>query len=119
MSRKTKLPVVQRIDGNPVESEKTWIRGPYRVRPLRERFRMCRTCIRERGRNIRDRRRAGLPSPPRSTGPRKLTDEQVAQIRKMRAEGATYRRVASTFRISLHTVWQICKNKTWRPKNSD
>jgi hypothetical protein len=76
--------------------------------------RFCRTCIRERGNTARDRRREGLPPSPRGTGPRKLTDEQVAQIRKMRAEGVPYRQVALTFGISMHTVWQVCKNKTWK-----
>jgi DNA invertase Pin-like site-specific DNA recombinase len=44
--------------------------------------------------------------------PRKLTDEQAAEIRKQYKEGKRPIRIAKEFHVSTQTVWNIAHGRT-------
>jgi len=45
--------------------------------------------------------------------PRKLTDEQVAQIRTASSAGLGYKRLAKQFGVHHATIYKIIKHKTY------
>lgn len=45
---------------------------------------------------------------------RKLTPAQVRQVRKLREQGLTYRRIAEVFDVSASAVYGILTNRTWK-----
>lgn len=66
--------------------------------------------------NMADRKRNGL----RRHGPRgemnnasKLTETDVLTIRRLRAGGLTYQKIAQRMGVSLQTIWRIVKGDTW------
>ena len=42
---------------------------------------------------------------------RKLTDDDVKQAKSMRANGATFQAIATTFNTSIQTIWRYVNNK--------
>ena len=42
----------------------------------------------------------------------RLTPKGVDPIRKLRAQGKTYQKIAQELDVSLTTVYQVCTNKT-------
>lgn len=44
----------------------------------------------------------------------KLTENDVIQIRRMRAEGRTYKEIAAHFNTKPANVWHICSGHTWK-----
>lgn len=44
----------------------------------------------------------------------KLTAEQVAEMRRLRSEGAYLKDLAARYRVSIGNVSMICAGKTWR-----
>lgn len=47
------------------------------------------------------------------TMPRKLTEEQVIEIRKRKVQGATFRGLAAEFGVSIHCIQSVVSRKTW------
>jgi hypothetical protein len=47
------------------------------------------------------------------SGPRRLTEEQVRAMRKMRSEGASYAKILSEFSLSKGNLSSIINRKTW------
>lgn len=50
----------------------------------------------------------------RVSSARRLTDEQVIEARRLRAEGQGYRALADLFGVSYHTIALLCARKTHR-----
>lgn len=43
----------------------------------------------------------------------KLTREQVEEIRSLRAQGMTYKAIATRFGVHLSLAWKICARRGW------
>ena len=43
----------------------------------------------------------------------RLTEEGVREVRRRRAEGQTYQQIATEMGVSLGTVYNIVKKRTW------
>lgn len=48
----------------------------------------------------------------------KLSDEKAAQIRKLRAEGVTYKALAKMFNVSEGSIGFVLKEQQWKPIDS-
>lgn len=69
--------------------------------------------------NVRDgfkrgRPRPNNPSPGEKNGSAKLTEDQVRQIRRLRASGTSQREVAEQFGVSIPLVSLIHRRLVWR-----
>ena len=43
----------------------------------------------------------------------RLREEAVREIRERRAKGDTYQKIANDYGVSLGTIYNVCKGKTW------
>jgi hypothetical protein len=70
------------------------------------------------GDNVRDRDEKGRrgSNPPRGESHHnsKLTEKDVAEIRKMLADGQSIRKIASKFGVTSWTIGSIAVGKTWK-----
>jgi len=54
-----------------------------------------------------------LQSPGRKLANRKLTDNDIRELRQLREEGKTYEELAKEYAISVTTAWRICQRKLY------
>lgn len=47
-------------------------------------------------------------------GPAKLTNEQVLEIRRLAAEGVTYKTLAELFEVNRYNIGKIVRRETWQ-----
>jgi NUMOD3 motif len=91
LSEQARAKVIQALTGRPVsEATRAKISAARRANPLSE----------ESRRRIVEARRV-------------LTPEQVQEIRRRLADGASIRSLAEAYGVNYYTIWNILKGKTW------
>lgn len=63
--------------------------------------------------NAEDKRRHGTDTPGERNGRRKLTDDAVREIRRMRARGALQRELAAKFGVSISAIQFVLNGQHW------
>lgn len=43
----------------------------------------------------------------------RLREEGARKIKELRGQGQTYQEIASTLAVSMTTVYNVCKGRTW------
>jgi hypothetical protein len=64
--------------------------------------------------NNRDKISKGRQSRGSQTGNARLTEEQVASVRRMRSGGRRLKEIASAFGVTKQTISRVCRGEMWR-----